>query len=307
MRVIISGGSGLIGRALSEHLLASNHEVIVLTRNPSKVAGLPAGARAVGWDARTAAVWGALADGADVIVNLAGESLKGNGFIPSRWTNKRKQLIRQSRIDAGAAVVEAVRAAKRKPKLVVQASAVGYYGPCGDEPINEQSPSGTDFLSGVCRDWEASTADVEGMGVRRVVLRTGLPLTMQGGAFPLLVLPFKLFAGNTFGSGQQYYPWIHFADYIAALSFLIDPEVPGGVYNLSAPNPARNRDFARAISRVLRRPLWAPVPRFALELALGEVSTVVMDGQRAVPEKLQRAGFVFKYPELQPALEDLLK
>lgn len=306
MRVIITGGSGLIGRALTESLAADGHEVIILSRTPSKVDGVPSGVRAAGWDAKTAAGWGGLADGCDVVVNLAGESLKGNGFLPSRWTRGRKQLIRQSRIDAGMAVVEAVRTAQKKPKLVIQASAVGYYGPCGDEPVTEQSPSGTDFLSGVCRDWEASTAEVESMGVRRVVLRTGLPLTMRGGAFPLLVLPFKFFAGNTFGSGKQYYPWIHFADYIAALRFLIDSPSSSDVYNLSAPNPARNREFARTIGRVLRRPAWAPVPRFALQIALGEVSTVVMDGQRAVPEKLGREGFVFKYPELQPALEDLL-
>lgn len=307
MRVIITGGSGLMGRALTANLCAGGHEVIVVSRTPAKVTGLPQGGRAVGWDARTAAGWGDLADGADVIVNLAGESLKGNGLIPSRWTRGRKERIRRSRIDAGAAVVEAVRAAKKKPKLVVQASAVGYYGPCGDETVTEQSPNGADFLAGVCRDWEASTAEVESMGVRRVVVRTGLPLTMKGGAFPLLVLPFKLFAGNTFGSGQQYYPWIHFADQIAALRFLIDSPRASGVYNLSAPNPARNRDFALTLAQVLKRPLWMPLPRLLLDLALGEIATVVMDGQRAVPEKLSRAGFVFKFPELQPALEDLLK
>lgn len=306
MRVIITGGSGLIGRGLTENLTADGHEVIILSRTPAKVTSLPSGARAVGWDAKTAAGWGDVADGADAIVNLAGESLKGTGFIPSRWTQKRKDLIRQSRIDAGAAVVEGTRAAKKKPKLAVQASAVGFYGPCGDEAITERSSSGSDFLASVCRDWEASTSAVESMGVRRVVIRTGLPLTMKGGAFPLLVLPFKLFAGNTFGSGHQYYPWIHFADHIAALRFLIDHPSASGVFNVSAPNPARNRDFARAIGRTLHRPVWAPVPRLALQIALGEVSTVVMDGQRAVPEKLRREGFKFKYPDLQPALEDLL-
>jgi uncharacterized protein (TIGR01777 family) len=211
MRVIITGGGGLIGRALTESLAGDGHEVIILSRNPPKVSQLPAGARAVAWDAKTAAGWGTLADGADAIVNLAGESLKGTGFIPSRWTERRKQLIRQSRLEAGAAVVLAVQQASRKPKAVLQASAVGYYGPRGTEPVGEQDNPGRDFLAGVCAAWEVSTAEVEQLGVRRAVVRTGLPLTLKGGAFPLLVLPFRLFSGNTFGSGRQFYPWIHFS------------------------------------------------------------------------------------------------
>ncbi len=306
MRVIITGGSGLIGRALTESLAGDGHEVIILSRNPAKVSRLPAGARAVAWDAKTAAGWGSLADGADAIVNLAGESLKGTGFIPSRWTKRRKQLIPQSRLDAGTAVVQAIQQAGHKPKVLLQASAVGYYGPRGDEPASEQDSPGGDFLAGVCAAWEASTAEVERLGVRRAVVRTGLPLTLKGGAFPLLVLPFRLFTGNTFGSGRQYYPWIHFSDAIAGLRFLIENPKASGPYNLSAPNPASNRDFARTLGRVMRRPVWLPVPRLALQLALGEVSTVVMDGQRAEPQKLLREGFEFSYPDLEPALRDLL-
>src|SRR3990170_387251 len=293
MRVIIAGGSGLIGRALTENLTKDGHEVLILSRDPSKVRELPAGARALAWDAKTAGGWGAQADGADAIVNLAGESLKGRGFLPSRWTKRRKQAIRQSRLDAGAAVVAAIRQAKRKPKALVQASAVGYYGPHGSEPLDELAAPGRDFLAGVCVDWEASTAEVELLGVRRAIARTGLPLTMRGGAFPLLVLPFRMFGGNTFGSGRQFYPWIHFDDAIAALRLLIENPEASGPYNISAPNPVSNRDFARTLGRVLHRPAWVPVPRFALQLALGEVSTVVMDGQRALPKKLVEDGFAF--------------
>lgn len=306
MRVIITGGSGLIGRALTESLASDGHDVIILSRNPAKVSQLPAGARAVAWDANTAAGWGTLADGAGAIVNLAGESLKGTGFIPSRWTKRRKQLIRQSRLEAGAAVVQAVQQASRKPKVLLQASAVGYYGPRGDEPASEQDSPGGDFLAGVCAAWEASTAEVEALGVRRAVVRTGLPLTLKGGAFPLLVLPFRLLSGNTFGSGRQFYPWIHFSDAIAGLRFLIENPKASGPYNLSAPNPASNRDFARTLGRVMRRPAWLPVPRFALQLALGDVSTVVMDGQRAEPQKLLKDGFKFSYPDLEAALRNLL-
>jgi len=306
MRVIITGGSGLVGRALTESLAKDGHEVIILTRNPQKVKDLPAGARAVAWDGRTAGGWGELAEGTDAIVNLAGASIKGEGFLPSRWTRKRKELIRQSRLNVGKAVVEAVRAAKKKPKVLLQASAVGYYGPQGDEPLGEDEPAGKDFLATVCVDWEASTAEVEKMGVRRVVLRTGLPLTLKGGAFPLLVLPFRLFAGNWFGSGRQYYPWIHFEDYIAALRFLLENPKAQGAYNLSAPNPFTNREFALTLGKVMRRPVLLPVPRFALQVALGEVATVVVDGQRMLPTKLQKEGFKFSYPELEPALRDLL-
>jgi uncharacterized protein (TIGR01777 family) len=307
MRVIITGGSGLIGRALTEKLVASGHEVIILSRAPENVKGLPFGARAAGWDGQTSAGWGDLVNGAGAVVNLAGESIKGDGFLPSRWTRRRKALIRQSRLDAGRAVVEAIRAASKKPAVLLQASAVGYYGPRSDEPLTESGPPGSDFLANLCKEWEASTQEVEAMGVRRVVIRTGIPLTLKGGAFPLLVLPFQLFAGNWFGSGKQYYPWIHFEDYIAALQFLIENPKASDVYNLSAPNPVSNREFARTLGKVMRRPVLMPVPRFAFEITMGEVATVVMDGQRMIPKKLQEQGFTFKFPSFEQAARDLLK
>ncbi len=307
MRVIITGGSGLIGSALAESLAGGGHEVFVLSRSPGNVKNLSGGIQGVAWDGRSARGWAALCEGADAIVHLAGASIKGDGFLPSRWTARRKQLIRQSRLDVGRAVVEAIRQAKKKPKLLLQASAVGYYGPRGDEPIDEQTLPGNDFLAGVCKEWEASTLEVEQVGTRRVIVRTGLPLTFKGGAFPLLVLPFRLFAGSWFGNGRQYYPWIHFEDHIAALRFLLESPKAQGAYNLSAPNPVPNREFARTLGAVMHRPAWAPVPRFALQLALGEVSTVVMDGQRAVPQKLLNQGYKFKFPDLKTALVDLLK
>lgn len=307
MRIIITGGSGLIGRGLTANLVKDGHEVFILSRTPQMVAGLPPGAKAVGWDAKTATGWGSLSDTTEVIVNLAGENLKGKGLLPNRWTRRRKELIRQSRLDAGRAVVEAVKLASRKPKLLVQASAVGYYGPHGDDQVTEETSSGSDFLAKVCRDWEASTAEVEPLGIRRVILRTGLPLTLNGGSFPSLVLPFRLFAGNTFGSGKQFYPWIHFDDYIAAVRFVTDDPKSSGPYNLSAPNPVRNREFAYALGRIMHRPAFLPIPRFALELPFGEVATVVMDGQRVVPDRLVKAGFEFRYPDLEPALKELMR
>lgn len=307
MNVLIPGGSGLLGRRLARHLLAYGHQVTILSRKPAAVTGLPAAVTLAGWDGRTAAGWQPYADAADAIVNLAGASIKGDGFLPSRWTPKRKALILSSRVQAGQAVMEALRVAPQKPRTLLQASAVGYYGPRRNEPITEETGPGADFLAGVCQQWEASTQEAEALGVRRVVLRTGLPLTLQGGAMPLLVLPFRLFAGGWFGDGRQYYPWIHIEDYIAALAFLLENQQAHGVFNISAPQPALNRQFAATLGRVLRRPSWLPTPRFAMQLALGEVSTVVLDGQNAVPAALQAAGFQFKHPELEPALRDLLK
>lgn len=305
MKVIITGGSGLIGRGLTQNLTGDGHEVVILSRDPGKVHGLPPGARAVAWDAATAQGWGHLAEGADAVVNLAGYPLDGPGFLPQRWTAKRKRVIRQSRLDAGAAVVEAIRTVKEQPKMVVQASAVGYYGPRGAEPLDEGASPGDDFLANVCIDWEASTAPVEQLGVARAVIRTGLPITTEGGAFPLLRLPFVFLAGNTFGDGQQYYPWIHFGDHIRALRFLIDARAEG-IYNLTAPNPVTNREFATTLGRVMRRPVWLPAPAPLVKLALGEVATVVLDGQRVLPRRLLDSGFHFDHPDLEPALREIL-
>ena len=182
MRVIITGGTGLIGRALAADLAGGGYEVVVLSRNPGRAAGLPAGVRAERWDGRTAQGWGRLADAAGAIVNLAGENLAGEGFLPARWTAERKEKILKSRLDAGAAVVEAVAAAAIRPGVVIQSSGVGIYGPLGDEPVTEDRQPGADFLARLAVQWEASTAAVEGLGVRRAVARTGVVLSNAGGA-----------------------------------------------------------------------------------------------------------------------------
>ena len=184
MRVIITGGTGLIGRKLTASLVSDNHEVIVLSRHPQQAFGLPAGVQVVGWDARTAESWGQFADGADAIVNLAGESIGGEGLIPARWTPERKQRILQSRLDAAQAVVAAVKAAEHKPKVVIQASAVGYYGATGDDAITEAHAPGNDFLAQVCEQWEAASASLDDLGVRRVVTRIGLVLSPDEGVLP---------------------------------------------------------------------------------------------------------------------------
>ncbi len=301
MRVIITGGTGLIGRALAADLAAGGHEVILLSRAPERVTGLPTGGRAVGWDGHTAAGWGPLADGARAIVNLAGENLGA-----ARWTAERKRRIRDSRLNAGQAVVQAVQAAGRVPRVVVQASAVGYYGPQGDQELAEEAPPGSDFLARLCVEWEASTAPVEAMGVRRVVIRSGVVLHAMEGALPRMLLPFKLFVGGPLGSGRQWISWMHIADEAAAIRFLIEKEEAAGAFNLTTPHPLTNADFGRVVGRVLGRPAWMPAPAFALRLALGEMATVVLDGQRVVPRRLLALGFAFRFPEAEAALRNLL-
>jgi uncharacterized protein (TIGR01777 family) len=304
MRVIITGGSGLIGRALTAPLAAERHEVVVLSRDPGRVQGLPPGARVQRWDGRTAAEWGELLDSGTAVVNLAGESVAGG-----RWTAERKRRIRESRLHAGGAVVEAVRqaaAAGRAPAVLVQASATGYYGDAGDGEVTEDHPPGSDFLADVAVAWEAATAEVEALGVRRVVLRTGIVLHPDGGALPKMVLPFRLGAGGPLGGGRQWFPWIHWLDEIDAILFLLANPAARGPFNLAAPQPVRNRDWSRALGRQLHRPSFLAAPAFALRLALGEMAEALLHGQRALPRRLLAAGYSFHHPILGEALRDLL-
>jgi uncharacterized protein (TIGR01777 family) len=302
MRIIITGGTGLIGRPLSAALLNEGHEVIILSRNPANRQGIPAGVRLERWDGQTAAGWGALADGAGAIINLAGESI-----ADGRWSEERKQRILQSRLNAGKAVMQAIEQAQTKPGVLLQASAVGYYGPRGDEIITEESNPGDDFLAHVCAAWEASTAAAVDHGVRRPVLRTGIVLSNEGGAFPKLLLPFRFFAGGPVGSGKQWYPWIHIDDEIAAMRFLLNHPSATGPFNLAAPEPMTNKALATTIGKVMGRPALFPAPSFAIKLAFGEMATVVLDGQRAIPKRLQELGFQFTYPAAEAALRALLR
>jgi uncharacterized protein (TIGR01777 family) len=301
-RTIITGGTGLIGRALSTSLVADGHEVIVLSRNPRRATGLPDGVQVQGWDARTAEGWGRLVNGAHAIVNLAGANIAGG-----RWTARRKRLIRSSRVNAGQAVVQAIRAAENKPQVLIQSSGIGYYGPRGAEEITEEAPAGDDFLGQFAAEWESVTAPVEELGVRRAVIRTSAVLSTQGGALPLWLLQFKLFVGGPLGNGRQWLPWIHIADEVRAIRFLLEHPQGHGPFNLSAPHPLTNKDFSRTLGQVLGRPAVIPAPAFALRLVLGEMSNVLLTGQRAIPRRLLDLGFSFQFPEVKAALQDLLE
>jgi uncharacterized protein (TIGR01777 family) len=307
VRTIITGGTGLIGRALAANLAADGHEAILLSRNPERATGLPQGVRAERWDAHTAAGWGHLVEGADAVVNLAGANLAGEGFFPSRWTAERKRLIRDSRVNAGRAVVRAIEQASNKPHVVVQSSGVGYYGFRGDEEITADDQPGDDFLARIASDdWEPSTAPVEEMGVRRAIIRSGAVLDAHEGALPRLVLPFRLFVGGPMGSGKQWFSWIHIRDEVAAIRFLIENKEASGPFNLTAPNPLTNAQFARVLGRVMGRPARIPIPAFAMRLAFGEVVGVLLEGQRVIPQRLLELGFTFQFPDAEAALRDVL-
>lgn len=300
MKVMISGGTGLIGRALAQGLLSRGHEAWVLTRSPQRGV-LPEQVRPVGWDAGASQGWVEQLEEMDVLVNLAGENL-GAG----RWTPERKRRILNSRVAAGKAIEAAFRQARRKPPVLVQFSAVGYYGShCGNQVLSAESPPGDDFLAEVCTAWEDSTRLVETIGVRRVITRSGLVLTRKGGVMERILLPFRLFAGGPLGGGRQWWPWIHIQDVVAGLIFLMEQERARGAFNLTAPQPVRMAEFGRTLARVIQRPYWLPVPEFALRLLLGEMSTLVMSSQRAIPLELEALGYPFRFATLRPALEDL--
>lgn len=306
MRVIITGGTGLIGSALAQDLAADGYEVVVLSRNP-EAKRLPDGVRAEKWDGKTAVSWGSLADGAEAIINLAGENIAGSGLLPARWTEARKQRILNSRLDAGQAVVEAVSAATIKPKVVIQSSGIDYYGNVPGAVVTEASPPGNDgFLAKVTVPWEASTAAVEQQGVRRVIIRTGLVLAESGSSLDTMVLPFKLHVGGPVGSGKQWLSWIHMQDEIRAIRFLLEQEETSGAYNLCAPDPVQYQEFAMILAEVMGRRSYLPVPAFAMRLLLGEASDLVLNGRRAHPDRLLEAGFSFNFPDAMSALRDLM-
>ncbi|MGW8225858.1 MAG: TIGR01777 family oxidoreductase [Anaerolineales bacterium] len=307
MKVIIAGGTGLIGRQLTKELAKNDYAVIILSRNPEKVVSLPKGVEVVAWDGKSVQGWGELVNGSQAVVNLSGANIGGEGFLPSRLTETRKRAIRDSRILSGKALVEAIDSAEMKPEVFVQSSAVGYYGFHEDEILDESSPPGDDFFA-EWKEWEKVSEPVEEMGVRRVIIRSGIYFsTRRGSALNRLVLPFKLFVGGPIGDGRQYFSWIHEVDETRALRFLIEHKEAQGPFNLTAPNPATDAEVGKTIAKVLNRPYYLPAPEFAFHLAFGEVGSLVTKGQRVMPQRLLDHGFEFQFPELEPALQDLLK
>ncbi len=303
MKVVLAGGAGFIGRALAHRLLGEDHEVVILTRNVDRARrALPPEIILDRWDGSNQGSWVSRVEGAEVVVNLAGESIAAH-----RWTDAQKELILRSRIDGTRALVQAVRSVDRKPVLFLSGSAVGVYGnvPAGD--VTEEWPPGRGFLAETARVWEAEAREAETTGLRVVVVRTGNVMGRGGGALGRLVLPFRLFVGGPLGSGRQWFPWIHLDDLVEAFLFLMRQETIAGPVNAVAPGPVTMGDLAASIGGVLRKPSWLPVPAFLLRLLLGEMSEVVLGGAKVLPRELLNAGFAFRFPELHAALRDLLR
>ena len=296
MRILIAGGTGLIGTALANSLLKDGHQVTILTRYPADVDRAHQGAELVGWDGKSSEGWGGMIEQMDAVVNLAGENI-GSGL----WTKNKKKRIRQSRIDSGMALCQAMERSFKRPPILIQASAIGYYGSMDDRELDEFYPAGNGFMPSVAKEWEASTQPVEYMGVRRVVIRSGLVLDKKEGVFPLLLLPIRLFVGGAIGGGKQWISWIHLDDEVDAIRFLIENEHASGVFNLTAPEPLTNSAFGKVLARILHRPFWLPIPAFAMKLVLGEMSALVLESQRVSSRKLVNLGFKFQYPTLKEA------
>lgn len=296
MRILVAGGTGFLGSALVDALRADAHEVTVLTRRPRRKGDLA-------WSPDDGDVtWTKAVDDAAAVVNLAGE-----GIADRRWTDARKAAILSSRIHATRALVAAIKSARQPPATFISASAIGIYGAHGAAPLTEETPPGSDFLAGVCREWEARALDAA--ATTRVVLpRTGLVLAGNGGALPQLALPFRFFAGGPAGSGRQYMSWIHVDDWVAMVRWSLVTSTVSGPLNVTAPAPVTNAEFARTLGRTMGRPALLPAPAFALRLALGEMAdALILGGQRVLPAKAQALGFQFRYPTLDAALHDIYR
>jgi len=304
MKTVIAGGTGFLGRALADRLLADRHDVVVLTRRAPATPARDPRLRVVTWTP-TGGVgpWAAEIDGAGAVVNLAGESIAGK-----RWSAAHKQRIAASRLDATRSIVAAIRAAATPPVVLVSGSAVGYYGPGGDDIATEDCPPGNDFLARVCVQWETEAARAATPRTRVALMRTGLVLERDGGALRQMLPPFWIGAGGPVGSGRQFWPWIHRHDWIELVRWTIQTANVSGPINAVAPTPVTNAEFARTLGRVLRRPAVMPAPAFALRLLLGEMAdALLLSGQRAVPARAERLGFVFQYARLEDALRSIFK
>lgn len=305
MQFVITGGTGFVGRQLVSHLLAQDHHLTVLTRDAtraSRTLGTSPLLTCVTYDPLRPKDWSSVLDGVDGVINLVGESLTGG-----RWTPKKKAEIRRSRIEGTTALVKGIEAVAQKPRVLVSGSAVGYYGPQdSDRVLDETAQAGADFLAQLSVEWEAAALPVQDLGVRLTWVRTGIVLGPDGGALAQLLGPFQAFIGGPLGSGHQWLSWIHRQDLVRLIEFLLTQESCTGPYNGTAPNPVQMEEFCNTLGQVIGRPSWLPVPALALELLLGEAAQVVLTGQRVIPSRAESAGFSFAFPQLKPALEQIL-
>ncbi|WP_419735203.1 TIGR01777 family oxidoreductase [Pseudomonas sp. COR18] len=296
MHILLTGGTGLIGRRLCEHWLAQGHHLTVWSRRPEEVA------RLCGAQVRGVRHLEELAgEPLDAVVNLAGAPI-----AERPWTHRRKALLWSSRIQLTETLLTWLEGLEQRPAVLLSGSAVGWYGDGGERELSEDSPPvSEDFASQLCIAWEETAQRAQVLGMRVVLVRTGLVLAAEGGFLSRLLSPFKWCLGGPIGNGRQWMPWIHLRDQIALIDFLLHRSDASGPYNACAPRPVRNRDFARALGRVLHRPALIPLPAPLLRVGLGELSQLLLGGQRAVPKRLLAAGFEFQFTDLPAALDDL--
>jgi uncharacterized protein (TIGR01777 family) len=303
MKIVVAGGTGFLGAALVDALDADHHELVVLTRDATAQPRI-AGRQFVQWTPNgDSGSWAAALEGAGAVVNLSGESIAGK-----RWSAAQKRRVVDSRVNATRSLTAAIRASASPPAVFVSGSAVGFYGPLGDEIATEEQPAGADFLASVCVKWEAEAARAASPRTRLAIIRTGLVLERNGGALPQMLPPFWFGAGGPVGNGRQYWPWIHLRDWVELVRWTIRAAEISGPINATAPAPVTNREFAQTLGRVIHRPALMPAPAFALRLVLGEMAdALLLSGQRAVPAKAERHGFRFHYGRLEDALRAVFR
>ena len=302
MKVAVTGATGLIGRAVIRQLVERGDDVVALSRDAAS-ARSSLGVEAVEWaDPKGAPAPAAAFEGVDGVIHLLGEP------VAQRWSDEAKREIRDSRVLGTCNLIAGMRSAGPRLSVLVAQSATGYYGPRGDEPVSESEPAGSDFLAGVVVDWEAEVQKAsDELGLRTPICRTGVVLSSSGGALETMLPPFKLGVGGPVAGGDQYIPWVHLDDVVGALLFALDTEAATGPLNVTAPAPATNKDFSKALGRALHRPAVMPVPGFAIKLMYGEMSTIVTTGVRAVPQRLEALGYRFRRPSLDDALAAALQ
>jgi hypothetical protein len=305
MRILIAGGSGFLGRALTTALTGAGHDVTILTRQTAVPPGArpAAAANLVSWTPDgTLGSWAIACGRIDVVINLAGESIAAK-----RWTSEQKTRLVSSRILPTRSLVAFAAQATPPPSLFVSGSAIGYYGNAGDTALDENAPGGSDFLATLVTNWEREARNAQSDATRVACVRTGIVLDPREGALAKMLTPFRLGAGGPFGSGRQFMSWIHRDDWVSLLVWLLGAPDAAGVYNATAPNPVTNAEFAKTLGRVLTRPALVPTPPFALKLALGEMAEpLLLFSQRVLPARATAAGFAFRFPILEPALRDLV-
>lgn len=298
MKVVVAGGTGLVGTYLVQALVQSGHQVFLLSRGFKKNnLAINPQVETVVWDGRSVGAWGSCLEGADAVINLCGE-----GIADKRWSRQQKEKLRASRLDSTRVIVQAIEKCTLKPKVLVNASAVGFYGSVLEGEVDESHHRGHGFLADLCVEWEEAALQSMRHGVRVVLPRIGIVLEEKKGALAKMVPPFQWGIGGPLGSGKQWFPWVHIQDLVGMILFAIQRADVAGPFNACAPNPVRMKDFCASLGKVLDRPSWASVPGFVLYLLLGEMASMLLGGQRAVPKKILKAGFHFRYPVLESAL-----